>query len=952
MKLFTRIFVLLFCGFCLQNAWAAGVGYAVRCADFCDGCDGCLDVLYANCDGDGEPTSCYLAEEPGKGCGDMAESKWSTYAVDCEYKQTTIYCKVSFDKNGEQVSETDEEIQDMNVENGKTITLPDASNAYSYTGHSFSGWASTATGAAEYPAGATYTAYCGAFNKNITLYAIWDECPAGTWATKTGCKKCRAGTFADAGSASCTSCTAGYYSTEGAGSCSKVQDGYYATGCNGYGNECTGQEICPLGHYCQNATKFACPAGSYADVTGTSNANCTQCAAGTASNTTARTTPCPACAKGTYTNILGQTSCLSCNANRYTNKETGATQCTSCPSYTYASAGSVGEESCIYETCQSYLNSNKSSIINLGYDWDEMSEKWSEACGGLSDGCFVVEPYGDSWDILQHRCCDGSIEQCKLPDRFTECTETCTDIDRTSCPGGVLCDNTTMNTEYKCSGVQYDGDSFCSVPGGMCLCPYQASSVSCASKLGSPWQGSYSTEYRDGEEEAQRKFCYKECSVNCTNDVNAPCPYGKHCDCPDKATCGTPIGGTTKGKEYYPGGTCIPDTEVSRCYIPNFSCPEGYSANLDTWACELKIYSAKLDDQSATTAASPRQIYYYYNTEKYYTGQSGTTLTGQISSITPPTRTGFTFGGYWTAVNGGGTQYIAGATISGLYKLVPTTGTESTLYAFWTGKPITVTLNLDLEDTTGMNAGNTKFFYYYDTVTDSGVRYYRERDGNTLSNAIEHAQNGSKIVYPRDRKGYKFMGYYTERNGEGTQYVSEFGRILDDMYKTVSADTTLYAKWEVAEYTVTYSCGCTAEFGDKCTGTPPEQVKIKYGADFTAAPIPTGDSACKNQGRDFAGWAVSGTEDVLSAEQMVVWKYGENKTLSVSWAKCQAGYYCPPDATEKKQCPMGTTSEAGATKIEQCFMKGGETQICDKNGCYTLPTTVPKVYFSGTATMN
>ena len=828
MKRFFCLFFMLFCFFAGQNLWAAGDD--VSCADFCDGCDGCLDVLYANCDGGGEPTSCYLVEQPGKACGDMAESKWAEYAVDCEYKQTTIYCKVSFDKNGEQVSETDEEIQDMTVETGKTITLPDASNAYSYTGHSFSGWASTATGAAEYPAGATYTAYCGAFNKNITLYAIWGECPAGTWATKTGCQKCRAGTFADAGSASCTSCAAGYYSTEGAGSCSKVQDGYYATGCNEYGKECTGQEICPLGHYCQNATKFACPAGSYADVTGTSNANCKQCAAGTASNTTARTTACPACAKGTYTNILGQTSCLSCNANRYTNKETGATQCTSCPSYTYASAGSVGEESCIYETCQSYLNSNKSSIINLGYDWDAMSEKWAESCGSLSDGCYVVEPYGDSWNILQYRCCDGSIKQCKLPDNFTECSVACTDIDKSSCPPGVSCTNDDMNAAYTCAGKMWNGDSVCYPDTGMCLCPYLSSTVMCSEKLGTGWIGSYNRDAKD-EEDAKRENCYKECSVNCSNDTSLPCPEGALCVCPEHAICNTPAGAAISGKQYYGSQTCITDTPLQRCTISDFSCPQGYTKNATKFTCDANIYGVTLDNQQATTPGTT-QLYYYFGRDEYYTGQVGTTLTGRVYKITAPTRTGFVFGGYWSETNGTGTQYITQLSIDGLYKLVPMSGTNTTLYAYWTGVPYTVTLNLATDGLTNEpiieSKGTTKFHYYFNTT--GTYTYYSQRSDDTLSGGF----SGNKITIPV-RRGYKFLGFFTDKDGGGTKYVDADGKILNDMYKSVSQDTTLYAQWDAIEYTVTYSCGCTAEYGDKCTGTPPAQVKIKYDAEFTPA---------------------------------------------------------------------------------------------------------------------
>jgi uncharacterized repeat protein (TIGR02543 family) len=52
-----------------------------------------------------------------------------------------------------------------------------------------------------------------------------------------------------------------------------------------------------------------------------------------------------------------------------------------------------------------------------------------------------------------------------------------------------------------------------------------------------------------------------------------------------------------------------------------------------------------------------------------------------MPNITVPTRTGFTFGGYWTAANGGGTQYY---TASGVSARTCDMTSDTTLYAQWT----------------------------------------------------------------------------------------------------------------------------------------------------------------------------------------------------------------------------------------------------------------------------
>ena len=89
-------------------------------------------------------------------------------------------------------------------------------------------------------------------------------------------------------------------------------------------------------------------------------------------------------------------------------------------------------------------------------------------------------------------------------------------------------------------------------------------------------------------------------------------------------------------------------------------------------------FKVTLNNQSATTAGTG-SIYEDYGVGWY----SNSSLSTSISSITKPTKNGYTFGGYWTSKNGEGTQIINS---SGNIK----SGKESsftsntTLYAKWT----------------------------------------------------------------------------------------------------------------------------------------------------------------------------------------------------------------------------------------------------------------------------
>ena len=101
------------------------------------------------------------------------------------------------------------------------------------------------------------------------------------------------------------------------------------------------------------------------------------------------------------------------------------------------------------------------------------------------------------------------------------------------------------------------------------------------------------------------------------------------------------------------------------------------------------------------------------------------------------------------------------------------------------------------------SAGTIILWYKYNTV-ENGVYYYYD-------SACARPFAGTKIVCPT-KSGYTFGGYFTGKNGTGTQYVSADGSVKD-VYKT-SDSKTLYAYWivnHVHSYTskITKAATCT-----------------------------------------------------------------------------------------------------------------------------------------------
>ena len=169
---------------------------------------------------------------------------------------------------------------------------------------------------------------------------------------------------------------------------------------------------------------------------------------------------------------------------------------------------------------------------------------------------------------------------------------------------------------------------------------------------------------------------------------------------------------------------------------------------------ELLSFTVTLDNQGATTAGTT----------------SVTATNGQaMPSITVPTKTGYTFGGYYSGTNGGGTQYYTASGASA--KACDLTG-ATTLYAKW-------------------------------TANTYSVKYNANGGSGTMSNS-SHTYGSSKALTANafTRTGYDFAGWATSASGA---VVYSNGQSVSNLSSTQGATVTLYAKWTANTYTINYN---------------------------------------------------------------------------------------------------------------------------------------------------
>ena len=216
-------------------------------------------------------------------------------------------------------------------------------------------------------------------------------------------------------------------------------------------------------------------------------------------------------------------------------------------------------------------------------------------------------------------------------------------------------------------------------------------------------------------------------------------------------------------------------------------------------------------------------------------GGSGSVLAtydAAMPSATMPTRSGYNFGGYYGSEGGAGTQYYAA---DGSSAHTWDVADAKTLYAQWTAKNYTITLN---------NEG-----------ADSG-----KEGTESISVTFNANTNLTSAITKPVKDGYKFGGYYTEEDGSGTQIIDENGNVKASVTSYTSAtkqwiyanNIELHAYWKPS-YTVTWSVN-----GETTT----EQVVS--GEQVAALPTDPTSSDC-DDAKVFVGWRSTAIDGVSAA---------------------------------------------------------------------------------------
>ena len=250
------------------------------------------------------------------------------------------------------------------------------------------------------------------------------------------------------------------------------------------------------------------------------------------------------------------------------------------------------------------------------------------------------------------------------------------------------------------------------------------------------------------------------------------------------------------------------------------------------------IYTVTLDNQGASSAGTTL-VYYKYNTVKKMNGTnyyyfSDKSLTSALSSITKPSKTGYTFGGYFTNTNGAGTQYInANGTFSNnnMYKTI----NDKVLYAKWTLSQYKLTLTkgtgvsaiyykingassyTKVTATTALNVNyNSKYYYYAEALTGYSI------NSCTASTPCEGTMGSSAVNKTLSATPNKYTLTLTKGTGVSTIYYKVNGASTFTSTSATSALQVTYGTsfeyYGVASTGYTYT-GCTAS--SPCKGTIP-----------------------------------------------------------------------------------------------------------------------------------
>ncbi len=274
-----------------------------------------------------------------------------------------------------------------------------------------------------------------------------------------------------------------------------------------------------------------------------------------------------------------------------------------------------------------------------------------------------------------------------------------------------------------------------------------------------------------------------------------------------------------------------------------------------------------------------------------------------LPSITNPSKTGYTFGGWNTANDGSGDIVIntSGAflPITGWcdsQKRFTRTASGATLYAKWTQ---TVTLNAN---TANHGSGD-----------------------NTSATIVYKATAKTSITHCTPATGYHLEGYYTAAtdgvkvlNADGSFAGTSVTDYITDSKWTKAGATTLYAHYEANTYTIAFDPN-DANYVGEATGTT-ASIAATYDVSYTLT-----TNGFSRAGYTFAGWATSPTgAKVYNDGQSVSNLTSTNAGTATLYAKWTPSTYTVSlndmegtCATKSMEVTMGSTYGAGTPALPE-----------------------------------
>jgi uncharacterized repeat protein (TIGR02543 family) len=296
---------------------------------------------------------------------------------------------------------------------------------------------------------------------------------------------------------------------------------------------------------------------------------------------------------------------------------------------------------------------------------------------------------------------------------------------------------------------------------------------------------------------------------------------------------------------------------VIACDKPNLTAGD-ITSSTTTTTYTVTFNGAFSNNGSTTTMASPA----------YETVTPPTTTINALP--TPPTMSGYTFGGWWTATGGNGVQLTASSTITSdlivyayWYKYQVTFQSDSSVYDIRGTIPPSTTVDMLPSSPTktgytfagwytAVGGGGTQFFGNTPVTSDVIVYAYWLPNTDTVY-AVTYDGNGGTsigaqyVISPATTVGalppnlptelfYVFTSWNTKVDGSGTPFTAS---------TPVTANITVYAQWSANPgYTVTYNSGWGTSVDAQYVIPPATTV----GA--TGAALPTPTKPCYT----FGGW--------------------------------------------------------------------------------------------------